>query len=54
MHPPVPLILNVLKGTTAMDNKHWPAGVLMSFRSIFVVAIFKLFKSNTTRDEKKN
>ncbi len=37
---------------TALDGKHWLAVALMSLIPILVVDIFKLFKINTTRDEK--
>jgi Ca2+-transporting ATPase len=37
---------------TAMDGKHWLAVVLMSLIPLLVVDIFKLFRINTTRDEK--
>jgi Ca2+-transporting ATPase len=39
---------------TAMDGKHWLIVVLMSLIPILVVDIFKLFRINTTRDEKIN
>ena len=37
---------------TALDGKHWLAVALMSLIPIFVVDIFKLFRINTTEDEK--
>jgi len=37
---------------TALDGQHWLAVVLMSLIPILVVDIFKLFRINTTRDEK--
>ncbi len=39
---------------TAMDGKHWLMVVLMSLLPILVVDIFKLFRINTTRDEKNS
>ena len=39
---------------TAMDGKHWILVVLMSLIPIVVVDLFKLFRINTTRDEKEN
>jgi Ca2+-transporting ATPase len=39
---------------TALDGKHWLAVILMSLIPIVVVDIFKLFRINTTRDERKN
>lgn len=37
---------------TAMDGKHWLTVGLMSLIPIVVVELFKLFRINTTRDEK--
>ena len=37
---------------TALDGKHWLAVALMSLIPILVVDIFKLFRINTTRDER--
>jgi Ca2+-transporting ATPase len=37
---------------TEMDGKHWIIVVLMSLIPILVVDIFKLFRINTTRDER--
>jgi len=37
---------------TAMDRNHWLAVILMSLVPILVVDLFKLFRINTTRDEK--
>jgi Ca2+-transporting ATPase len=39
---------------TALDGKHWLVVVLMSLIPLLVVNIFKLFRINTTRDEKNN
>jgi Ca2+-transporting ATPase len=39
---------------TALDGEHWLAVGLMSLIPIVVVDIFKLFRINTTRDEKNN
>jgi P-type Ca2+ transporter type 2C len=39
---------------TELDGKHWLAVVLMSLIPILVVDIFKLFRINTTRDERNN
>jgi Ca2+-transporting ATPase len=39
---------------TALDGKHWLIVGLMSLIPILVVDIFKLFRINTTRDEKNN
>jgi len=38
---------------TAMDGKHWIIVLLMSLIPILVVDLFKLFRINTTRDEKQ-
>jgi Ca2+-transporting ATPase len=37
---------------TALDGKHWLAVALMSLIPVLVVDIFKLFRINTTRDER--
>jgi Ca2+-transporting ATPase len=37
---------------TALDSKHWLAVALMSLIPILVVDIFKLFRINSTRDER--
>ena len=37
---------------TALDGKHWLIVAMMSLIPIVVVDIFKLFRINTTRDEK--
>jgi len=39
---------------TAMDGKHWIMVVLMSLIPILVVDLFKIFRINTTRDEKES
>jgi Ca2+-transporting ATPase len=39
---------------TALDGKHWLAVILMSLIPLVVVDVFKLFRINTTRDEKNN
>lgn len=39
---------------TALDGKHWLAVAFMSLIPILVVDIFKLFRINTTRDERSN
>lgn len=39
---------------TALDGKHWLAVILMSLIPLVVVDIFKLFRINTTRDERNN
>ena len=39
---------------TALDGKHWLTVILMSLIPLLVVDIFKLFRINTTRDEKIN
>jgi len=49
----IPPIRNAFS-LTAMDGKHWLIVVLMSLTPILVVDIFKLFRINTTRDEKNN
>jgi Ca2+-transporting ATPase len=37
---------------TELDGNHWLVVVLMSLVPILVVDIFKLFRINTTRDER--
>jgi P-type Ca2+ transporter type 2C len=39
---------------TALDGRHWLIVVLMSLIPMLVVDIFKLFRINTTRDERNN
>jgi Ca2+-transporting ATPase len=39
---------------TALDGKHWLIVILMSLIPLVVVDIFKLFRINTTRDERNN
>lgn len=39
---------------TSMDSRHWLAVALMSLIPILVVDIFKLFRINSTRDERTN
>ncbi len=38
----------------ALDGKHWLVVILMSLIPIVVVDVFKLFRINTTRDERNN
>ncbi len=47
----VPPVRDAFK-LTAMDGNHWLAVILMSLVPILVVDLFKLFRINTTRDEK--
>jgi Ca2+-transporting ATPase len=47
----VPPVRDAFK-LTAMDRNHWLAVILMSLVPILVVDLFKLFRINTTRDEK--
>lgn len=46
--------IRVTFSLTALDGKHWLEVILMSLIPILVVDIFKLFRINTTRDEKNN
>ena len=39
---------------TAMDGKHWIIVLAMSLIPILVVDLFKLFRINTVRDEKRD
>jgi len=39
---------------TAMDGNHWLVVILLSLVPILVVDLFKLFRINTTKDEKSN
>ncbi len=48
----VPPVRDAFK-LTAMDGKHWIIVLLMSLIPILIVDLFKLFKINTTRDEKQ-
>ncbi len=48
----VPPVRDAFK-LTAMDGKHWIIVLLMSLIPILVVDLFKLFRINTTRDEKQ-